>query len=289
MSKTRRIEVAPGTKLFTEVWEPAGAPEFAVLVVHGQGEYVSRYDEVARDLVAAGGLVFGPDLRGQGRSSGPMGYIERFEDYASDLLTVCRAVAADLPESQRPDAIPWFVFGHSMGGLVSLIFALEYADTLPIRGMILSNPWVEPAARGATIKKLLGKVLVRFAPKLQIPINLDRSLLFRDEERLKAYLTDQTGFDPLTPMFGEAVGAAVQRVRDDASRIEIPMLWMVGSGDRIMAPQPTIDLFRAIPGTEGRDQRLEVFDGYYHEMHNEPPAERQRVIDLMTAWIAERI
>jgi alpha-beta hydrolase superfamily lysophospholipase len=289
VSETRRIEVAPGTELFTEIWEPESDPKFVVLVVHGQGEYVSRYDEVARDINAAGGLVFGADLRGQGRSTGPMGYIERFEDYASDLMALCQTIAAERPETQRPDALPWFVYGHSMGGLVSLIFTLEFAQALPIRGVIVSNPWIEPAARGATVKKLLGKVLVRFAPKLQIPINLDRSLLFRDEERLKVYMTDRTGFDPLTPRFGEAVAAAVQRVRDEAAHIEVPMLWMVGTGDRIMHPQPTIDLFRGIPGTEGRDQHLEIFDGYYHELHNEPPAERQRVMDLVIKWIGERI
>ncbi len=288
MSTTRRIEVAPGIELYTQVWEPQGPPRFVVVVAHGQGEYVSRYDQLARELNEAGALVFGPDHRGQGRSGGPPGYVERFEDYAADLRKVIGAVSADLPAEAQPDRLPWFVFGHSMGGLIGLIFALDHGARLPLRGLVVSNPMLVPNAKGAAIKKILGKVLVRFAPKLQIPINLDRSLLFRDEARLAEYLKDQTGVDPLTPMFGEAFAAAVERIYAETKAIELPMLWMVGTGDRIIAPQPTIDLFRGLPSADSKDRTMEIFDGYYHEMHNEPPELRQHFVERLISWMRER-
>jgi alpha-beta hydrolase superfamily lysophospholipase len=39
---------------------------------------------------------------------------------------------------------------------------------------------------------------------------------------------------------------------------------------------------------EGRDRELEVFEGYYHEMHNEPPPLRAKVVQRLIDWIAAR-
>lgn len=288
MSTTRRIEVAPNTELFTELWTPDADPRFGVIISHGQGEYISRYDQIAGELNAAGAIVMGPDHRGQGRSSGPMGYIESFSDYASDMRRVVDTLTGELPETQRPGKLPYFLWGHSMGGVVATIFALDQRD-FPLTGLIVSNPMLKPSAKGAGVKQVLGKVLSKITPKLPIPINLDRSLLFRDKERLAEYEKDQTGFDPLTPMFGEAWAAAVKRVYAETGTIDIPMLWCVGTGDRIIAPQPTIDHFRGVPGTADKDQSLEIFEGYYHEIHNEPPAERQVFVDKLIEWTTSRL
>jgi alpha-beta hydrolase superfamily lysophospholipase len=286
---SRTIVTAPGVELYTQIWRPAGAPRFVVAILHGQGEYVGRYAELAADFARVGGLCFGADHRGQGRSSGPMGHVDRFEDYAADALVVMRTIAAELAPEQQPGVLPWFLFGHSMGALIGLVYLLDHEPDLPLRAAIFSSPLIEPIVRGAAVKALLGKVLVRVAPTLPIPINVDRRLLFRDPARLEAYLKDRTGYDPLTPGFGEAFAAATRRVRAELSRIRLPMLWYVGTGDRIVAPEPTIRLFRSVPGTTARDQHLEVFEGYYHELHNEAPALRGPVIERVLAFVREHL
>jgi alpha-beta hydrolase superfamily lysophospholipase len=284
---TRKVEVSAGIELFCETWEPEGDPKFVVVISHGQGEHVSRYDEVAADFNAQGGLVFGADHRGQGRSGGTKGYVKRFEDYAADLLSLIKIVAAERPESQRPESIPWFLFGHSMGGLIALAYLLDHERTIPLRGAIISSPLLEPIVKGAAAKKVLASFLVRVTPKLSIPVNLDKSHLFRDDARLARYLEDDVGYDPLTPGWAKAFDAIKERVYAGAQSIQLPMLWYVGTGDLLVAAQPTIDFFNRIPGTKERDQTLRVFEGYYHELHNEGPQLRKPVMDLAVGWVVD--
>ena len=62
-----------GLSLRLRIW-PAGEPRRgAVVLVHGLGEHIDRYDHVARRLNGQGFAVVGHDQRGHGRSPGPRG------------------------------------------------------------------------------------------------------------------------------------------------------------------------------------------------------------------------
>lgn len=58
-----------GGKLEVTTW-PNPDATFLVLLVHGYGEHIGRYQHVAERLVAEGAVVVGPDHRGHGRSAG---------------------------------------------------------------------------------------------------------------------------------------------------------------------------------------------------------------------------
>ena len=47
------------------VWK-AGTPKAVVQIVHGIGEYATRYEALAQALVAAGYAVYAGDYRGHG-------------------------------------------------------------------------------------------------------------------------------------------------------------------------------------------------------------------------------
>ena len=114
-SQTRKLVNRQGIELHSELWRPEGEPKFVVCLVHGQGEHVSRYDQVAKELNAIGGLVFGADHQGEGRSGGTPGHIERFEDHAANLLDVLQDYQKFLGPELGPDKLPWFIWAHSMG------------------------------------------------------------------------------------------------------------------------------------------------------------------------------
>jgi alpha-beta hydrolase superfamily lysophospholipase len=83
-----QLSAADGTPLHVERWTPDGEVRFVVVVAHGGAEHVGRYAWLSKALGEVGGLVVGPDHRGQGKSGGPRGHVERFEDYAADLRRV---------------------------------------------------------------------------------------------------------------------------------------------------------------------------------------------------------
>src|ERR1044072_6062854 len=103
---------------------PHDRPRYMALLVHGYGEHIGRYEELAGVLVAHGAAVLGPDHTGHGRSAGERVLIEDFEDVVTDVHTV-----ADLGRDAHP-GVPLVMVGHSMGGLIAARFAQRYGTEL---------------------------------------------------------------------------------------------------------------------------------------------------------------
>src|SRR5476651_1226155 len=57
---------AEGVTIHYYVW--SSTPKAIVHLVHGLGEYATRYEQFAQDLVAAGYAVYAGDLRGHGQT-----------------------------------------------------------------------------------------------------------------------------------------------------------------------------------------------------------------------------
>ena len=60
---------------------------------------------------------------------------------------------------------------------------------------------------------------------------------------------------------------------------------MVGTEDHLVPP----DGCRMVHDrAASQDKTLEVYDGFYHELFNEPAGERDRPLGDLAAWLAER-
>src|ERR1700686_1698242 len=92
--------------------------------------------EFAEELVSGGLAVLGYDLRGHGRSGGPRVWVRQFNDYLSDL-----EVAIADGRRRHPEA-PLYLFGHSMGGAIATLYAMEHPDRL--QGLVVSAPAIRP-------------------------------------------------------------------------------------------------------------------------------------------------
>ncbi len=99
-------------------WSVRGAGHGTVLLVHGLGEHIGRYEHLAERLNAAGWHVAGYDQRGHGASAGARGAIAQPDSLLSDLACVIDALRSEPPQ-------PLVLLGHSMGGLVVARFVAE--------------------------------------------------------------------------------------------------------------------------------------------------------------------
>ncbi|MCA9700449.1 MAG: lysophospholipase [Myxococcales bacterium] len=289
MSETRKIRTGDGITLHTELWRPEGEVRFVVCIVHGQGEHVGRYDRIARELNAMGGLVFGPDHRGQGRSGGAPGYVDRFERYADDLLLVLRDYSKLLGEAGEPGKVPWFLWGHSMGGLITLIYLLDHERDLPLRGAVISSPLVGLAIKVGFVKQHLVRLVAKLLPRLPVPTGLDPATICRDPEEVSRYASDPRRVPPVTPSWAVAMEDATVRVNAEVRRLQLAMHWFVGTGDLICDHKATEDAFATLADPGGNDQSIRVWPGYYHELHNEPDEYREPVMAEVRGWLAARL
>lgn len=265
-----------GTQLHERVW-PAEGPAYAVVViVHGYGEHIGRYDQTARDLARTGLVVRGIDLRGHGQSGGVRGYCNRFDEYLEDVEgAVTRA---------RGDGLPLFLLGHSFGGLVGAHYALK--NPAGLEGMVLTSPFYKLALPVPPPKLWAAKLASRIYPKLSLPSGLKGADVSRDPDVVKAYDADPLNNKNATARWATESMAAQDTLLERAGQLQLPVLLVAGEADKVAyAPQSRI-VFDRMGST---DKTLRMLAGQYHEVLNEPPADRNRTIGEIAEWLRAHV
>ncbi|HEY4001211.1 MAG TPA: alpha/beta hydrolase, partial [Candidatus Xenobia bacterium] len=224
-----------------------------VLIVHGQGEHGQRYDHVGQYLAGSGFRVTLVELRGHGQSGGLRGHVANWSRYSED-------VAAAVHELESPYAM----VAHSMGGLVTLDYLRQNLEPEPI-GVVLSNPLVGLAFEPDKVKTTAAQILTRVFPELALTTDLDTNKLSRDPAVVRAYNDDPEVIRRVSVRWYTEMVAAIGRVRD-GSQFKLPLLMLVGSSDGITSPQAS----EALVQSWGGPKVMHVYEGFYHELFNEP-------------------
>lgn len=263
-----------GIRLFTQCW-CVDAPQAAVALVHGHAEHSGRYAHVAAHLNARDVSVYAYDQRGFGRSGGRRGYIGSFDQLLDDLHHFLHRTQQRLPDA------PLFLFGHSMGGAVCALYAIEHDPDL--RGLILSSPAVEVDDDIAPFLRKLAGLLGRLVPTLPT-IHTPTDAISRDPEVVADATSDPLNYHGrVRARTGAELIRAVRRIQAQMEAITLPLLVFHGTADRLTDPAASQMLYKH---ARASDKTLKLYDGLYHETFNEP--EKEQVLDDMARWIAAR-
>lgn len=273
---TGHFAVRDGTQLQYRIWH-AAQPRGTIVVMHGFAEHGMRYGHLVDAVVPAGWSVLSFDARGHGQSGGTRVFCKAFQEYTDDLS---RAIA--LANEKLPG--PLVLFGHSMGGLVALRLLIDQPRL--VTALIVSNPALANKVQVPAWKVGLAQVASRLAPGLSIPSGIPASDVSRDPDEVAAYARDPlVTKDATARWYTEFVGAqTVVLARAQALR-DLPILALVGDGDRIIDPQVTLEALRKLQAPQ---HKVIVYPGFYHELINEPPADRAQVLRDVLAWLASR-
>lgn len=258
-----------GYQIFAREWQPESPPRAVVLLVHGLGEHSGRYRHVADIFNQRGFLVFAPDLPGHGRSDGPRGHIRAYDDFLELFDWLSQGFRQHYPKA------PWFLYGHSMGGNLVLYYALRRNP--PAVGVIASSPGLRPA-RPSPIPLGLGKVLQQIFPSFRINNGLDLSGLSRDPKVIEAYRRDPLVHPHISLRLGVGLISAGEWLLNFKGKFPLPLLLMQGTADRLVDPRATDQFARQISG----DVTYKTWEGYYHELHNEP--QKNAVLTFILDW-----
>jgi alpha-beta hydrolase superfamily lysophospholipase len=256
-------------------WErtmPAGAPRGVVLIAHGYAEHLGRYRDFVEHLAGRGLAVAGIDHRGHGRSGGPRGHCRSVDEFIADLRTLADKAERWWPGVQR------VLFGHSMGGLLAFVYLLRHPDT--VRAAALSAPALRVPDAAPRVLRMIARILGRIAPGIGFTSNLDEGALSRDPAVGPAYVADPLVHRRATAGFFCAIEAAQAEAFADAPKLRVPLLILQGDADRIVDPRGAPDVAARLTGVH----ELVMLPGYYHELLNEPMAERARVLELLDRW-----
>jgi alpha-beta hydrolase superfamily lysophospholipase len=254
----------------------APSPRALVGIVHGLGEHSGRYATIASALVKAGFTCIALDLPGHGGTAGPRGHVPSWATLRERFVPALFMAARGLPEPC--DDLPWVLFGHSMGGVIALEYALTEPRTLA--ALVLSAPALRTTPP-PWWKLALARLAQGLAPRLGFPNGLDPEHLSRDPEVVRAYREDALVHDRITPVTYFAFAAAAQRCRRGVRALQVPTLMLQGTADRMVMPQGAEEAAEAAPRGAIRLVRLE---GSAHESLHD--LDRQQALDAITGWLA---
>jgi acylglycerol lipase len=257
--------------VFTRDWAPSGAPRGAIALVHGLGEHSGRYEGLASRFCKAGFAVWAIDLRGHGKSPGHQGDV-RFAPALEDIdALVARAGASGA-------RVPVFLYGHSLGAMLSLLWLLE-RPAAPVSGAVISAIGLHSALREQAVKVRLARTLGKLVPKMRVKAGIDPQTLSRAPEVVEAYRRDKLVHNFASLGFGLDALEAIDTVVEGAPALTVPLLVIHGGEDQLAYASGARELAALAPDM----CTLRVYDGLYHEIHHEP--EQRRVFDDVLAWI----
>jgi acylglycerol lipase len=259
--------------LYYQGWLPEGEPRAVLLIVHGLAEHSGRYMNLVNRFVPQGFAVYGIDHLGHGRSEGRRLALERFADYTEPLKVFSAMVRCWQPGR------PVFLVGHSMGGLIGATYLLTNQEELA--GAILSGPAIMAPGHIPAMTIFAGRLLSVLFPSVGIVERLTAEEICRDPAVVAAYIADPLVYQgKITARLGAEMLGAMEHIRKEAGRIRLPLLIVQGEADRLVNPAGAQVLF---DGVASPDKRLIVYEGFYHEVFNEP--EHDRVLSDVERWL----
>ncbi len=264
-----------GVELRTYEWPAVGAPRAHLLLVHGIAEHAGRYGHVGMQLANAGITAHAYDQRGFGRSGGHRAYVDRwsqFHDDVEDRLAEVRSAAGGLPV---------ILYGHSMGGLIALGYALADPPRPLPDLLVLSAPAIDAAV--PAWKRRLADILAGTMPRFAVANTFPKGGLSSDPVVETAYLADPLAVHRTTTRLGVSLFREQDRVKAVLARggtLPVATYVLHGTDDPIVPEWAS----RSLEGRANVTRR--VYQGLHHETHNEPSG--ASVIDDTIAWILKR-
>lgn len=267
-------------------------PKGTVVLLPGRSEPIEKYAETISDIINAGLWVATFDLRGQGGSprllkNKRLGHVRRFSDYQKDLDAFFEQIV--LPDTK----LPFFLVGHSTGGLIALSSARRIGNR--VERIVVSAPFLGLASMSPP------PGMVRFVARLMCLIGLGGRASRKDKDYSqfegnavtsdpKRFARNQAIFDahpeltlgpPTWRWLHECLKAGRKVVSPTyLQSITVPTLVLGPTGDRV-ASYPEIErmsrYFRA--------GKLIPINGAEHEVFQEAEKYRAQAMAALFAFI----
>lgn len=287
-----RFTIAPGN-VVVHKWlcDNTKTPARAIFILqHGFGEYAERYltshYQLIPKLVAEGFEVWALDFYGHGRSPGNRG-----------MVNVAAAVHHHLEMRKRAveRGLPIFLFGHSLGGLVTAGSVTSLPDN--IAGVILSSAAL-PAAMSSLGQSAV-RLIASIIPSVQVPISrAPIEELCHDQEQIRLIMEDPMKHQPKISFsvastalqVAGAVWKAVEERQEGREAVgniwTMPTLAIHYKADSRAEYRQCERLVGLIAST---DKEMYSVDGVYHEPFNAAEAEREQTFRHVLDWLTRRI
>lgn len=268
-----QMPASDGLRLFGCEWKNCTNPAGVVCLIHGYGEHCGRYSHLAASLNVAGYTVLSMDLRGHGRSEGKRGHVPSYRHLMNDISKL-------LDESfKRYGSLPCFLYGHSMGGNLVLNYALRQEHHLC--GVVATGPWLRLAFKIPKHKILLGYIMNAVYPSFTQKSGMDPKGLSHNLNSDETLIRDPLLHGYISARLFTSIHKSGMWALEHAGGFPVPLLLMHGGDD----PITSVEASKQFAGKIEKNCTLKIWDGLYHEIHNEP--QHQEIFEYTINWLKQ--
>ncbi|MEJ2663698.1 MAG: lysophospholipase [Spirochaetia bacterium] len=253
-----------------------GHARAGVIILHGYGEHSGRYRHVIEFLANKGFACFAPDHRGHGQSARVMGYVPSFDRILADVHELYLFIR----EKYKLTRI--FLFGHSMGALISLNYLVSQQGG--IMGAVLNAPMIIIPDYISPVLKFLSGTIASLLPTLPLQ-KFDATTATHDPEIAEADKKDPLNYHgKIRARTGVQMIKAMEYANAHLTEITLPLLIIQGGDDLTLPVESAGRLYRLV---SSKDKTLKYFAHLYHETWNEP--QKETVLNYIDDWIKSKL
>lgn len=251
-----------------------GSPKAVLVCVHGLGLHGGTYRLFGEQMSKRGVATYALDVRGFGHWLQTESCFLNFPECLKDIRFKIEQLR------QQHPGVPIFLLGESLGGAISVRYAVEFGDTLD--GLVLCAPARDLNDHKTEVFIALMNFLARPSKKISIADSV-----FRLTPNVTALL--QNDPDVRTEFsFGELMHLC-SFLRGSSKRLarlpNIPVLFIQGMSDALIKARTTMRFFESIPST---DKDLVIIGDAQHLIFQNTIVPR-KAVNLVDNWIVDHI
>lgn len=239
-----------------------------VLIVHGLAEHSGRYDYVVSNLNSYKYSVYRFDNRGHGKSTGKRIFIEDYNKFSEDIEEIVNLI------KNENQGKPVFILGHSMGGMISTVYGINYKNK--VDGIILSAAVTYDEAMLMYDNKNLD-------PNQMVDNGLSH-LICKNQQVVDDYNNDPLVAHEISGSMFIECSKAVEYIKENVKDLEYPILILHGLEDKIVYPTDSKLLFDNIGS---KYKKIKLYENMYHEILNED--KKDDVLNDINNWIRKEL
>jgi alpha-beta hydrolase superfamily lysophospholipase len=191
-----------------------------------------------------------------------------------DLHEFRKLVSLDQPE------LPLYIMGHSIGGLITLDYALDHSAG--ISGIIAISPAI---SYEVTLIEQLGISLMgKVKPDYSINKSRNMRLLRKNSEVRASYYSDRLRHNIVTPGLGQSLIQTTSRVVNKATSIKLPFLLQYGLDYKITPPAKLSQFFHLVAS---KDKQLYEYPLVKHRPFD--GVGREKFLGDLVGWLDKQM
>jgi len=256
------VKAHDSTAIRVARFEPPTKAIGVVQIIHGFGEGLAHYKEIATFFANSGYVCIVHDQRGFGempdmepkQRQKARGIMPGYEYLLEDIKTLYQKI------NQWYPGLPVILYGHSMGGNIAINYLLKHSEH---NMAILEAPWLRLYKPLPKLANSLARLIGKASSNVAISANINIDAISRDREVTNSRRTDGIYHTRMSLRLYSQVVEAGEYAIENAARISIPTLLLCPGGDTIVCPNAIREF------AKGCDKNL-VFVEYpeaYHCLH----------------------